>query len=59
MEERRCPNVDISQKLVSPLGKVEKGWETGSGIKGLERMNKDGKDASKVRGTAGDRKSVV
>lgn len=53
MEERRCPNVDISQKPVGPLGKIEKGWEIANGIKGLGRMNKDGKDAPKVRGTAG------
>lgn len=50
MEERRCPNVDISQRLVDSLGKVEKGWEIG--IKGLERMNKDAKDAPKARGIA-------
>lgn len=43
MEERRCPNLDISQKPVGPLGKVEKGWEIVSGINGLERMNKDAK----------------
>lgn len=49
MEERRCPNVDISQKPVGPLGKIEKGWEFVKGIKGLEKMNKD---ASKARAIA-------
>lgn len=53
MEERRCPNVDISRKLVGPLGEAEKGWEIASDIKGLERMNKDAKDVSKARGIAG------